>query len=365
MQFKLSEEQLLIKQSIKEFAADLNNSSFIDAMRGLADIDFLGIFYPEEYGGAGSNFLTYILAIEELAKVSASTALGYATHCNMASYSVFKWGSEELKQKYLSELLQGKKLGTFAYGENREGKDLSEITTVAVKDGDMYVINGTKTFVINAGLADLYIVFATVEEKGLSAFVIDKALDEVSFSEPYGMMGLEGIEVKDIILEDVKVPAGNIIGGEGDAEKIAQEVLALHSIATAIIAVGIAQAAMEKSIEYGKERVQFGRPIIKFDAIQSMIANMASNIAGARLLAYQAADLKDNDENYHLDAYMAKLFASKIGQETCIDAIQIHGGYGYSKEMDVERLFRDVKGVTINDFFKKPLQLTIAEQLIY
>lgn len=363
MDFQLSEEQALIQQSTKEFAQEFTNMTVQEALSSLAEIDFLGIFVSEEEGGAGGDFLSYIVALEEVAKYSASAALAYAVHCTQALYAVQNWGSKAVKEKYLSSLCKGEKIGSYALSEGWAGKDMLALDATAVRNETGYLLNGTKTFVYNAGQSDAYVVFAKTEN-GLSTFVVDSDLGGVSFENPYQKMGLDGLPVATMFLNNVQVPAENLVGNEGEGQKIADDVAAIQNISLAAIASGLAQTALDKSIAYGKEREQFNRPILSFEALQEMIGEMVVNLDATRLLTYRAALGKDQNVSFTEDAKTARYFAVKTGEETCNNAIQIHGGYGYSKDLGVEVLLRDIKGLEVFDFLRKPLVLTIAKERI-
>jgi alkylation response protein AidB-like acyl-CoA dehydrogenase len=363
MDFQLSEEQVLIQQSIKEFAQEFPGLSVSEVLASLAEIDFLGIFVSEEEGGAGGDFLSYIVALEEVAKKSASAALAFAVHCTQALYAIQKWGSPAVKENYLSSLCKGEKIASYAFSEGWVGKDMLALEATATKNENGYLLNGSKTFVYNAGHSDVYVVFANTE-KGISAFVVDAGLAGVSFESPYRKMGLDKLPVATMNLQNVQVPAENLIGAEGNGLQIAEDVSGLQNISLAAIAVGIAQTAMEKSIAYGKERQQFNRPILSFEALQEMVGEMAANLDAAQLLTYRAAISKDNGESFAEQSKIARYFAVKTGEETCGNAIQIHGGYGYSKDLGVEVLLRDIKGLEVFDFMRKPLVLTIAREKI-
>jgi alkylation response protein AidB-like acyl-CoA dehydrogenase len=363
MDFQLSEEQTLIQQSTKEFADDFSNMSVQEALEALAEIDFLGIFVSEEEGGAGGDFVSYIVALEEIAKKSPSAALAYSIHCTQAMYAIQKYGSSTLKEKYLSALCKGEKIAGYALGEGWTGKDMLAIDASAVKNDNGYVLNGSKTFVYQAGQSDVYVVFANTEN-GLSAFVVDANLEGLSVSQSLAKMGLDQLDLVNVTLTNVQVPPENLIGIEGEGQKIADEIANLQNISLAAIANGIAETGIEKSISYGKERQQFNRSILKFEALQEMIGNMVTNLDASHLLTYLAATLKDNDEPFGEQAKKARYFAIKSGEKNVTDAVQIHGGYGYSKDLGVEVLMRDIKGLEVFDFMPKPLVLTIAKEKI-
>ncbi len=364
MDFQFSEEQLLIRQSIREYAAEnTKNDNSEEVVRNLADLEFLGIFYPEQYGGAGADFTSFVLSLEEIAKTSASAALIYAGHCCLGAYPLYQWGTEEQKRKYLPQLFQGQRIGGLAYGEGSLSSDWLTINTAAEKNEDGYLLNGRKTYVVNARQENLFIVFAKTEADELSAFIVKGETPGLSFGPAYRKMGLEGVAVADLILDNVRVPRASRLGCPGQGREIYREALSLQQIALAAIALGIARNALEKSISYGKERIQFGRPIIRFEALQVMVAQVAAKIAAAGLQVYQATGLRDRKEDFALEAEIARYLAQLAGDQACTEAVQIHGGYGYSAELGVERLYRDMKGITLLDLPEKPLPLNIAQRI--
>lgn len=363
MDFRLSEEQVLIQQSVREMAQDWKGLTVKEILQNLAEVDFLGVYLPEEVGGAGADFTSYILVLEELAKVSASAALAFAIHSTQASYSLNQYGTDFLKEKYLSNLCKGSNIGTYAFGESWVGKDKLATEAIAEKTDGGYTLNGAKTFVYNGIESDVVIVFAQTGEN-LSAFLVETGAPGVSFSEPYNKMGLDGLSAATLTLEKVFVPAENLIGNEGQGKQIEKSVKDIHSISLAAIAAGISQVAMEKSISYGKERMQFNRPIIKFEALLEMVGKMAVSIDSARLLTLRAAATVETNEDAANQSMMARYFAITTGEDICVDAIQIHGGYGYSKDLGVEVLLRDLKGLSVIEEQDKPLILSIARNEI-
>jgi alkylation response protein AidB-like acyl-CoA dehydrogenase len=363
MDFTLTEEQALIQQSIREFISEQSGATVNEVLKSLAEIDFMGIFIDEENGGAGGDFTSYVLALEEVAKVSPSAALAFAINSTQVSYALNQFGSRELKNKYLTKLAQGEVFGAYAYSEQGIGEDLLSIDTSYVKDENGFVINGTKTFVLNAGESDLYLVFANGEQ-GLSAFVVEAGYEGVSFGAPYKKMGLDGIPASTMTLENVKVSAENLLGQEGKAEVVERDVRDLHSISIAAIATAISQTGMDMGIAYGKERQQFKAPVITFEALREKVGVMVTNIEAARLLTYKAAACKDSGEPIAETAKMAKYFAVKTGEENVREVIQMHGGYGYTRDLGVERLFRDMKGLNVIESVAKPLVIAIADEKI-
>ena len=295
MDFTLTEEQALIQQSIREFISEQSGATVNEILKSLAEIDFMGIFLEEEVGGAGGDFTSYVLALEEVAKVSPSAALAYAINNTQVAYALNQFGSDELKNKYLTQLAKGEAFGAYAYSEQGIGEDLLTIDTTAAKEQDGYVLNGTKTFVLNGGESDLYVVYANTEN-GLSAFVVEGDASGVSFGTPYRKMGLDGIPASTMTLENVKFQLENLLGQEGNAAEVESVVRALHSISLAAIAVAVSETAMNMAISYGKERQQFKAPIITFEGIREKVGDMVTNIEAARLLTYKAAALKDSGE---------------------------------------------------------------------
>lgn len=371
MSYALTEEQRLIQQNARDFAVeyvepvaaeiDHTGAHPAEIVKKLIEQDFLGIFMPSEYGGAEAGYLSYTLIIEELSRVSGAVAAVLLNHASLAAYSINRWGSPEQKKAYLSALCQGEKLGAFALNEPGAAIGAGEHKVTAAKAGGNYVLNGRKCYVANGGAAGVYIVFAQTnpEEgiKGISAFIVDAESDGLSVARTIKKMGLRGCQSAELVFDQVKVPAANLLGAEGAGMVIAAEAMAAASVAEGAMVVGITQAAMEDAVKYGKQRIQFRRPIASFPAIQTMLAEMAANIHMLRLAVYDAAALLENGEPFAAEAAMIKLFAGRIGQSALIDVIQIEGGYGYSQEMVASRLYRDVKGVVIknssNDFPEK------------
>ena len=363
MGYSLSEEQQLIQQTAREFALeyvqpvaaeiDRTGNHPADVVAKMAAHDFLGLYLPCEYGGAEAGYLSYILTVEELAKTSGAVASILIGHASMAAYAVSRWGGKEAKGRYLPALCKGEQLGGYAIYEPGAGPGAGTDKVLAANEDDDYCLNGKKTYVVNGGAAGIYVVLAVTDPaagpKGLSAFVVDGSAAGLTATRRIGKMGLRGCQWAEIELKDVKVPAGNLLGCEGEGLAIMTEVAAAASVAEGAQVVGIAQAAMEDAAKYAKQRVQFGRPIASFPAIQSMLAEMATNIHLARLAVYHAASLIENGMAFAGAAAMVRLCAARVGQSALIDAIQVEGGYGYSEEMAVSRYYRDVMGVVIND----------------
>jgi alkylation response protein AidB-like acyl-CoA dehydrogenase len=357
MNFELTPEQESIRKMVREFAQkevaptaaerdekELFSREIFDKM---GEIGLLGLPYPKEYGGGGSDFLSYAIAVEEISKVCASTGIGLSVHVSLCSWQIFNYGNEEQKQKYLRPLLEGKKLGAFSLTEPNAGTDAASQETVAVRDGDHYVLNGSKIFTTNGGEAEIYIVYAMTDKskgvKGISAFIIEKDTPGFSFGKKEVKMGIRSSVQREVLMENCRIPAANMLGKEGDGFKIAMSTLDGGRIGVAAQGLGIAQGALDQAIKYSKERVQFGKPIANNQAIAFMLADMATKVEAARFLVYRAAFNKSKHLPYSKEAAMAKLFATDTAMSVTTDAVQIFGGNGYSREYPVERMMRDAK----------------------
>lgn len=374
MNFSLTEEQQLIKQNAREFAlanlepiaAEIDEKGRIpdEIFKKLAEMDFMGMPYPTEYGGAGADYLSYIMVVEELSRSCASTGIVYSAQCSLSSWPIFKWGSEELKQKYLVPMCKGEKIGAFALTEPGAGTDAGSGKCTAVLDGDEYVLNGTKCFITNGGIADIYIVFALTDPaagvKGISAFVVDKDTPNFEIGKHERKMGIRGSQTTELIFKDARIPKANLIGKEGKGFGMAMATLDGGRVGVAAQALGIAQAALDEAVKFAKERVQFGKPIATKQAIQWMLADMATKIQAARLLTYQAAATKDAGQPFSMEAAMAKMFASEAADFVCNKAVQIHGGYGYIQDFKVERLYRDAKICSIYEGTNEVQRMVIS-----
>lgn len=357
MRFVLTEEQKMMQKMVREFAekevapgaAERDDKEefsrpLYDAM---GELGLTGLFFPEQYGGAGSDFLTYILAVEEISRADDSVGTTLATSISLCAGPIYTYGTEEQKQKYLVPLIKGETLGAFALTEPNAGTDAAAQQTVAVLDGDHYVINGSKIFITNAGSAETYIVFAMTDKskgvKGITAFILEKGMPGFSFGKKEHKMGIRGSQTMELIFQEVKVPRENMLGKEGDGFKIAMSTLDGGRVGIAAQALGIAQAALEHAVKYSKERIQFGKPIASNQAVAFMLADMATQIEAARLLTYRAACMKDQGIPFPKESAMAKMYASDVAMKVTTDAVQIFGGYGYSREYPVERLMRNAK----------------------
>ena len=378
MDFQLTEEQTLLQQSAREFAAaycepiaaeiDKTGRYPAETIEQLAKHDFMGMPYPEEYGGAGADYLSYTLAVEEISKVCASTGIIYSAHCSLGLWPSYKWGSEDLKKKYLVPLCKGEKLGAFALTEPGAGTDAASGTCTATFVNDEYVLNGTKCFITNGGLADVYIIFALTDPskgiKGLSAFAVEKGLAGFEIGKHEDKMGIRGSQTTELIFKDCHVAKENLIGEEGKGFKYAMQTLDGGRVGVAAQAIGIAQGALDEAVKFAKERVQFGKPIATKQAIQWMLADMETQIQAARLLVYNAAAAKDRGESFSKEAAMAKLFAAETADYVCTKAIQVHGGYGYIKDFKVERCYRDAKICSLYEGTSEVQRMVISGALL-
>ena len=378
MKLELNDQQKMIQKMVREFAekeiapiaADLDKTGEYPTktLEKMAKLGLLGIVIPTEYGGAGLDIISYATVVEEISRKCASTGVITSVHNSLVAYPIMKYGTEEQKKKYLPILAKGGKIGAFAGTEPNAGSDLGAMQTKAVLKGNKYIINGDKCFITSGDKAGIFIVFAVTDKeagsKGISAFIVESNSPGFKVGSLFDKMGINANHVSELIFENMEVPKENLLGKEGEGFKIALGTLDGGRIGIAAQAVGIAQAALDESIEYSKQRQQFGRPISKFQAIQWMIADMATKIEAARFLVYNAAYAKDKGERFSKEAAMAKLFASETAMDAVIKAVQIHGGYGYTKEYTVERLFRDAKITEIYEGTSEVQKMVIAGSLL-
>ncbi len=380
MDFDLTQEQQLIQQIARDFGREQLEPHAVEtdrksrypaaAIKAMAELDFLGLFYPVEYGGAGADFISYILMLEEIARSCASTAAIVATHCSLAAYPIYKWGSEAQKEKYLPAMCTGEKLGGFAFAEPGAAPTSGPNKVVAILDGNNYILNGKKYFVYNGGVADIYIVFALTQKdpaiglEDLSVFIVDSSTPGLCVSRQIPKIGLCGLPTTEMVFENAHVPKENLLGTENQGYEILIQTQACAGISAAAQAVGISQTALAASIKYAKERVQFGGPIANLQAIQWMLAEMAGNVHMTRITTYQAAYLIMEGKPFTVEAAIARMFTAKAGVDVCSTAVQIHGGYGYGREMILERLLRDVKGTILFESINEYPQKIIAENLL-
>lgn len=378
MFFKTTLEHENLRSKIREFAEeevkpiafmlDKENEFPTEAVHKLAYMGMMGIPYKKEYGGAGLDVISYAIAVEELSRVDGGTGVILSAHTSLGAYPIAAYGTEEQKQKYLIPLAKGEKLGAFGLTEENAGSDAGGTETTAVLEEDYYILNGSKIFITNAGKADIYIIFAVttpdIGTRGISAFIVEKGWEGFSFGQHYDKLGIRSSATGELIFNNVKVPKENLLGNEGDGFKIAMATLDGGRIGIAAQALGIAQGAYEHALEYSKERVQFGKPICQQQVIAFKLADMATKLRAARLLIYSAAELKENHERYSMEAAMAKQYASDVCLEIVNDALQIFGGNGYLKGMEVERAYRDAKICTIYEGTNEIQRMVISSQII-
>jgi butyryl-CoA dehydrogenase len=378
MLFELTEDQKMTQKLVREFAEkqvapsvaerDDHSEFSRELFDAMGEMGLTGICFPEQYGGADGDVLSYILAVEELSKVDDGIGITLSATVSLCAWPIFAFGTEEQKQKYLTPLLEGSKMGAFGLTEPNAGTDAASQQTVAVLEGDHYVINGSKIFITNAGEAETYVIFAMTDKskgvKGISAFIIEKDMPGFTFGKKEHKMGINTSITMELVFQELKVPKENLLGKEGDGFKIAMATLDGGRIGVAAQALGIAQAALDHAVKYSKERVQFGKPIASNQAIAFMLADMATKVDAARLLVYRAAYLKDKGLPYSKEAAMAKLYASDAAMAVTTDAVQIFGGYGYSREYPVERLMRNAKITQIYEGTNQVQRMVISGALL-
>ena len=377
MEFGYSKEQVLLREMYKKFAEteikplaeelDEEERFPVESIPKLARYGFMGIPFPKEYGGAGGNYLTYAMAVEELGKVCATTAVIVSAHTSLCAGPIYYFGTEEQKQKYLVPLAKGEKIGAFGLTEPSAGTDSSMQQTTAVLDGDEYVLNGTKVFITNAGYADIYVVIAMTDKskgnKGISAFIVEKGTPGFSVGKKERKMGIRGSATCDLIFENCRIPKENILGKEGQGFKIAMQTLDGGRIGIASQALGLGEGAVNEAVKYTQERVQFGRRLSQFQNTQFQLADMHTRMQAAQYLVYAAAMKKQLHEDYSMDASMAKLFAAEAASDVTRRAVQLFGGYGYTREYPVERMMRDAKITEIYEGTSEVQRMVISSHL--
>jgi butyryl-CoA dehydrogenase len=378
MDFALSAQHAEIRRSVRDFA-EREISPVADEMerraefpaeiiRKAAGLGFLGVPYPEEVGGTGLDSLAYAITIEELSRVSGSVGIIVSAHTSLGCAPIFSAGTAEQKERYLRPLASGAKLGAYGLTEAGAGSDSRGTRTRAHRDADEWVISGSKRFITNAGVADTYIVTAVTDRNAdsgkISAFIVEAGTPGFSIGRMEEKMGLHASNTGELLFDDCRIPAGNLLGEEGDGDRLFLKTLDGGRIGIAAMALGIAQAAYEAASAYAKERQQFGRPIASFQGIAFKIADMAVQIDAARLMVYRAAWLKDSGQPYSTEAAMAKLFASEVARQVTNDAVQVHGGYGYVTEYKVERYLRDAKLTEIGEGTSEIQRMVIARNLL-
>ncbi|HCO73874.1 MAG TPA: acyl-CoA dehydrogenase [Clostridium sp.] len=378
MFFKTTEKHEAFRAKIREFAeTEVKPQAFMldqeskfptETIEKLGKMGVLGTPYLKKYGGLGLDILSYAIAVEELSRVDGGTGVILSAHVSLGTYPIFAYGTEEQKQKYMIPLAKGEKIGAFGLTEPNAGSDAGGTETTAELEGDYYILNGGKIFITNADKADTYVVFAVttpdIGVKGISAFIVEKGWKGFTFGDHYDKMGIRSSATAELVFNNVKVPKENLLGEEGQGFKIAMGTLDGGRIGIAAQALGIAQGAYENALEYSKERIQFGKPICQQQVISFKLADMATKLRAARFLVYSAAELKENHEPYSMEAAMAKQYASDICLEVVNDALQIFGGTGYLKGMDIERAYRDAKICTIYEGTNEIQRMVIASHII-
>ena len=374
MNFGLTREQELVRQMVREFAvnevkpiaAEIDETERfpMENVKTMAELGMMGIPFPKELGGAGGDVLSYIITVEELSKVCGTTGVIVSAHTSLCASLLYENGTPAQKEKYLIPLAKGEKIGAFGLTEPGAGTDAAGQQTTAVLDGDNYILNGSKIFITNGGVADTFIVFAMTDKsqgtRGISAFIVEKDFPGFSIGKKEDKLGIRASSTTELIFENCVVPKENLIGKEGKGFGIAMKTLDGGRIGIAAQALGIAEGAYEEAVKYMKERKQFGRPLSAFQGLQWMIAEMETKIEAAKLLVYKAAWLKQNKLPYSVDAAKAKLFAAEVAMDVTTKAVQIHGGYGYTKEYPVERMMRDAKITEIYEGTSEVQKMVIA-----
>lgn len=374
MNFGLTREQELVRQMVREFAvnevkpiaAEIDETERfpMENVKKMAELKMMGIPFPKELGGAGGDVLSYIIAVEELSKACATTGVIVSCHTSLCASLIYENGTLEQKEKYLVPLAKGEKIGAFGLTEPGAGTDAAGQQTTAILDGDNYILNGSKIFITNGGVADTFVVFAMTDKskgtRGISAFIVEKGFKGFSIGKREEKLGIRASSTTELIFENCIVPKENLIGKEGKGFGIAMKTLDGGRIGIAAQALGIAEGAYEEAVKYMKERKQFGKPLSAFQGLQWMIAEMETKIEAAKLLVYKAAWLKQNKLPYSVNAAKAKLFAAEVAMDVTTKAVQIHGGYGYTKEYPVERMMRDAKITEIYEGTSEVQKMVIA-----
>ena len=378
MNFTLTKEQELVRQMVRDFAVnevkpiaaeiDVTERFPMENVKKMGELGMMGIPFPTEFGGAGGDVLSYILAVEELSKVCATTGVILSAHTSLCASLINENGTPEQKEKYLRDLCTGNKIGAFGLTEPGAGTDAAGQQTTAVLDGDNYILNGSKIFITNGGVADTFIVFAMTDKskgtKGISAFIVEKGFLGFSIGKKEDKLGIRASSTTELIFENCVVPKENLIGREGKGFGIAMKTLDGGRIGIAAQALGIAEGALDEAIKYMKERKHFGRPIAAFQGLQWMVAEMSTKIEAARFLVYKAAWLKENKQPYSIDAARAKLYAAEVAMDVTTKAVQLFGGYGYTKEYPVERMMRDAKITEIYEGTSEVQKMVISGSLL-
>lgn len=378
MDFSLTEDQKMLKAMVRDFAlkelepiaAEIDEKASFPAesVKKMAALGLMGVSFPEKYGGGGGGKMEGVIAVEEIARVCAATAAIYFVTTSLAGYPIYEFGDEEQRKRFAMPVIRGEKLSCFVLTEAAAGSDPAAMQTTAIRKNGGYALNGTKLFITNGAEADIAVVFATIDKslrhKGITAFIVEKGTPGFSVGKLEHKLGIRASSTAELIFDNCFVPEGNRLGKEGEGFKIALEAIDNSRLSVAAQALGIAQGALDKALAYAKERQQFGQPIINFQAIQWMLADIATQVDAARLLTYRAAYLKDQGLPFMKEASMAKVFAAEAAAFATTKAIQIYGGYGYVKDYPLERYFRDAKITEIYEGTSEMQRMTIARCLI-
>jgi alkylation response protein AidB-like acyl-CoA dehydrogenase len=377
LSFELTQDHLMIRDSVRDFVErfvapdvierDVQKEFPFAIVKMLAEQGLLGIYYDEKYGGAGFDTISFCLAIEEIARWDASLALTVASHTSLGTGHIALAGTREQKMKYMPDLTSGRKLAAWCLTEPGSGSDASGLKTTAQNNGDHWILNGTKTFITQGSVGNIYVVLAKTDPdkgtKGISAFIVERDRDGLKPGTPMNKLGMNTSDTAEVVLENVEVPYSNLLGEIGKGFIDTMKVLDGGRIGIGALSVGIARGALEESLKYAQERKQFGSPIGDFQAIEHKLVNIAVEVDAARLLVHRAAWLKDQGKSYTKEASMAKLFASEMAERAAQQALQIHGGYGYTKEYHVERFYRDVKLMTIGEGTSEIQRLILSREI--
>ena len=378
MIFELTEDHLMMRKMVRDFAEkecgpgaeerDEKEEFSMEIWKKAGELGLAGVTFPEEYGGVGADYISYAITVEELSRVDASVGVTISAHASLCCNPIAKFGTEEQKKKYLTPLATGEKMGAFGLTEPMAGSDSSGTRTTAVRDGNDYILNGTKIFITNGYYADTYVVTAQMDKskgnRGIAAFILEKGMPGFTFGKKEKKMGIRSSATYELVFEDVRVPAENLLGEEGQGFKIAMITLDYGRIGIASQALGIAQGAYEQALKYSKERSQFGKTLAEFQITQFKLADMATQIEAARLLVYQAAYLASAHKSVSKAAAMAKLFAAETAMAVTTQAVQIHGGYGYTRDYPVERMMRDAKITEIYEGTSEMQRVVISSHIL-
>jgi len=378
LDFELTDKQKLVRRKVRTFSKEVlepvapvvdEEASFNwDTAKELAKINAWGIQLPEQYGGAGLDSISYAITIEEISRICASTGLAVTVHNSVGAWPIYNWGTEEQKERFLPDIASGEKIAGFTWTEPNAGSDAGAIECMAVEDGNDLILNGSKIFVTNGAVGSVFLVGTRYKlnngEKGLATIIVEKDMDGYEIGPTEDKLGMRGNPTSSLYFHDVRVPKKNILGNLNDGFRIAMKTLNVGRIGIAAQALGVAQAAYEYSVKYSKNRIQFNQPISKFEGVSFKLAEMATMIDSARLLAYRAADLKDKGKPFAKEAAMCKYYASDVAKDVTEKAIQIHGGYGFMKDLPIERFYRDAPVLSIYEGTNEIMKLIISKEIL-